>query len=40
VWWERTTSDPEKKMSVSMRMFDPAVLAAAQVEKLNGAEDW
>jgi hypothetical protein len=40
MWWERVTPDPEKKMGVNLRMFDPTVLAAAQVEKLNGAEDW
>ena len=40
MWWERVTPDPERKMGVNIRMFEPAVLAAAQVEKLNGAEDW
>ncbi len=40
MWWERVTPDPEKKMGVNMRMFEPAVLAAAQVEKLDGASDW
>jgi hypothetical protein len=40
MWWERASPDPEKKMGVNMRMFDPAVLAAAQVEKLDGANDW
>ena len=40
VWWERVTPDPEKKMGVNLRMFEPAVLSAAQVEKLNGADDW
>jgi hypothetical protein len=40
MWWERVTPDPEKKMGVNLRMFEPAVLSAAQVEKLNGADDW
>jgi hypothetical protein len=33
------TTDPEKKMGVNMRMFESSVLAAAQVEKLDGASD-
>jgi hypothetical protein len=40
MWWERVVPDPEKKMGVNMRMFDPAVLAAAEVEKLDGASEW
>lgn len=32
------TPDPQKKIG-NMRMFEPAVLAPAQVEKLDGAED-
>ncbi len=39
MWWERVAPDPEKEMGVNMRMFDPAVVAAAQVEKLDGASD-
>jgi len=40
MWWERVKPDLEKKMGINMRMFDPAILAAAQVEKLDGANDW
>jgi hypothetical protein len=28
---------PNKKIGVNMRMFDPAILADAQVEKFDGA---
>ena len=37
MWWERVTPDPEKKMGVNMRMFDPDIVGKAQVEKLDGA---
>jgi len=40
VWWEQAASNPEAKMGVNLRMFDPAVLDAAEVKKLDGASLW
>jgi hypothetical protein len=38
--WERLVPNPEWRMGVNMRMADPAVLAAARVRRLDGADTW
>jgi hypothetical protein len=37
MYWERARPDPERKMGVNARTFDPAALRRARITPLDGA---